>query len=253
MKKATTVCTLVAFILIIAGFFIFRSPVNNIYIQHRIYAPENSVVTFDGENVEYSDTLKCYPVIVTKEGKYNLSVAHEGCSTFETTVFIKDDSESNHETKADLFYTADFIAEGEKEAISLIEKIIRKCWNIDTDYSDLNFLTEEDKKLVTDILEGITEELAQNLSAEYTANNLKIVSTPFSTNKEQPPCRYDNADSSMMFAFLLEYTYTWDYKNPAYSDSGIEAVTHQPYIVIERIDGIWYIRDLYLTLSNKSK
>ncbi len=253
MKKEAVICTLVAFILIVAGLFIFSdSPIkpDDIYIQHLIYAPTNSVVTFDGEKTEYDENLRCYPVIVTKTGKHSISVTHEGCSPFEQEITVTESGENNI-TQVNLEYTAEFVSEGEKVAGDLIEKLIKKCWNLDTDYSDLNFLNEEDKKNVTTLLESITEALEAELSAEYTVNNLRVMSRPFSNNKTAQSCRYDGDDSSMLFAFLVEYTFAWNYKSETYEDSGIEAISAQPYIAIERVDGVWYIRELDLSVSNR--
>ncbi len=269
MKKLKTIiCLTLATVIFSAGLFAYmnkadepdindsttgsNSVLGDVYLQHLIYAPKNSLVSVDGESVPYNDALKCYAAVVPKIGKYNLKVTHEGCESAEKSIII-DMAPENKETKIDLMYTADFLSEGEETAADLLKKLIIKCWALDGDFSEFNFYTETDKAYITSALQKIIAGLEHGLSAEYTTSDIEISLLPVSTGNTNEKCSYSKDNASLLYAFNLQYSYFWQYKSDSYRDSGTVSKTHQPYIVIEKIDGLWYIRDIYLSLSDSTK
>ncbi len=269
-KPKITVCLILAAAIFSAGVFAFinkaeepdtnnsttgaesSSALGDVYLQHLIYAPKNSVVTLDGESIPYSDALKCYAAYVPSIGKYNLKVSHEGCESVEKNIIINM-APKNKETKIDLMYTAEFLSESEEAAAELLKKLIEKCWALDSDFSEFNFYTETDKAYITSALQKIITGLEDGLSAEYTTEDIKLEASSISTYDTNEKCSYGKDNASLLFAFNLHYSYTWHYNSPSYADSGVALKNHQPYIVIEKIGGVWYIRDIYLTLSNSAK
>ncbi len=265
-----TLCLILAAVIFSAGVFAFinkaeESDTNNstagtesgsalgdVYLQHLIYAPKNSVVTLDGEKVPYSDALKCYAASVASMGKYNLKVTHDGCESVEKNIVI-DMAPENKETKIDLMYTADFLSEGEKTAAELLKSLIEKCWALDSDFSEFNFYTETDEAYITSALQKIITGLEDGLSAEYTTEDISLEASSISTGDTNKICSHSKDNASLLFAFNLQYSYIWHYKSPSYADSGVALKSQQPYIVIEKIDDVWYIRDIYLVLSNSAE
>ncbi len=231
---------------------VFQSSHNTIglfSLQYRIYAPMHCLVTLDGKAVPYNDTINCYAAEIKKQGKYLLSVSREGCKSFETEITADKD---NYEISIDLEYTAEFLQEAEKKAETLLTDIIKKCWELDYDLSAYSFYSQTDKNRLDTVISSVISGLESGLSAEYSVSELTVNMIPSQNSGEDSLCRHDTVENPLMFSFMTEYTYTWEYKGDSYSDSGVQSKIHKPYIVIEKIDGIWYIRDLYLNLSNSS-
>lgn len=215
-------------------------------IQYRIYAPPYCLVTLDDEKVEYNDTIKCYAAEL-KKGKHTLTVSKDGCEAVKKEINANSNSS---EIKLELNYTADFIDEGEKTAQELLERLFNKCWSLDCDLSEFNFYTEADKDKVENTVSGIISSLEDNLSAEYSVGDPTISLTPVSSDTDKSLCRYDSDSNALVYPFNIEYSYTWSFKSDTYKNSGQVKKDHTAHLTIEKIDGEWYIRNLYLQISN---
>lgn len=218
-------------------------------LQYRIYAPKHCLVTLDGKTVPYNDTLNCYVTQIKRHGKHPLTVSREGCVSFEKEISADKD---NCETDVDLEYTAEFLSEAETKAKELLTDIINKCWHLDGDLSSYNFFSEKDKADVDSVITSVIGDLEAQLSAEYSTGDLSLNMITSQNSAKDALCLHDSEENPIMVSFMAEYTYSWEYESEAYTDSGVQSKIHKPHIVIEKIDGVWYIRDLYLSLSNSS-
>lgn len=219
------------------------------FIQYRIYAPKNALVTLDGKEIPYSETIGCYAAEVKKQGRYTLSVSREGCETVEKEVDI---SVNSNEFITDLQYTAEFLQEAEEAATDLIEGLLNKCWSLDYSLSEYNFVTEEERTQWEASLADAVSALEENLSAEYTTGRLTLSTALSKTLSEDAVCRHDTDSNPLFFSFNVDYSYSWQYKGDAYEDSGVASKRHSPYILIEKINGEWYIRGFSVSLDNSS-
>lgn len=217
------------------------------FIQYRIYAPLNSEVTLDGKAVPYNEDIDCYAAEVKKQGKYTLTVSHEGCETLEEKVNV---SMSSNEFVAELTYTDDFSKEAVAEAEIIIDSLIKKCWSLDYDLSEYNFCTEEERLQAEAIMADAVSTLEENLSAEYTVGEIDVNSTvSLSSDTDK---LISSERSALFFSFDTQYTYKWQYKADSYEDSGVMTRQHRPQLFIEKIDGEWYIRSLHISLNNSN-
>ena len=125
---------------------------------------------------------------------------------------------------------------------------MQKCWSLDYDLSEFNFLSEDAKTSCEEKLADVVTALEENLSAEYTVGELKVTLTPFSDTS--PSTAPDSEGSSVFVSFDAQYSYSWQFGGTVYTDSGTAQRKSKPYIIIEKYDGEWYIRDFYISLDN---
>lgn len=216
------------------------------FVQYRVYAPESARVTLDGEALSYNENIDCFSTEVKKEGSYTLKITQEGCEPIEEKVFI---SSQEHEYTAAFRYTESFMSEGLDTAGKLLEELMQKCWSLSYDLSEYNFPDEETRISCEEKLADVVDALRENLSAEYVVGELKLNLSPI---YDTPPATTpDNEGSSVMATFYADYTFDWQFKGYSYENSGTFSAKTRPYIIIEKCDGEWYIRDFEISLDNE--
>lgn len=214
-------------------------------VQYCIYAPEGSEVLVDNEAIPYSDSLNCYEAII-KKGKHNLVVRHEGCE--DKTAQINS-SDVPAQMKINMTYTSNHISEGETAAKELLTDIINKCWSLDYDLNNFSFLNEQDKRKTESVVDSIIMSFEERLSAEYSVGDISFELLPLSAQSDRTNLSCDS-DGGIVYPFTLTYSYTYYYNSDSYSTSQEVTKTCTPHIVIEKSNGVWNIKSLYLSLSN---
>lgn len=260
MKKRKTIFILLALVLLIGlcVFFIPKGTVDstneakenesslNIFtMQYCIYAPKGSAVFVDMEKVRYNDSLSCYEAIV-KKGVHTLTVQHEGCED-KTVKFTADENEN--ETKIDLSYTSYYISEGETAAKDILSSIINDCWSLECNIDSYDFLTEAEETKVENTIDKIIMTLDSNLSSEYSVSDISFDLVPLDTEGDRFILSFDS-DGGTVYPFTLNYSYTYNFSSDSYSTSKKVTKTSTPHIVIEKSNGVWNIKSIYLNISN---
>lgn len=257
MKK---IIAIVAVILVIAaGIFIIRNQASPspdkqdesttvdlsdlFFIQYRVFAPRTAVVALDGEVLSYNESIDCFSTEVKEEGSYTLVISQEGCETIEEKVDISPES---HEYTAELTYDPDFLKYAESEGKKLLEEIIHKCWGLDYDLSEYNFLSEEERADCEGVLADVGSALEENISAGYKMSDLTLSLTHLDTI----PYDSDDAGKCFFISFETDYSYDWEFNGDAYNDSGSKNIISKASIAVEKNGVKWYIRDIALHLYN---
>ncbi len=217
------------------------------FVQYCIYAPKSSIVTLDGDKVSYNENINCFAAEVKKEGRYTVTVSHEGCEAVKKEVYISADS---NELTPSLSYTDDYIKEGEAKSAELIESLMKKCWALDYDLSEYNFLSEDERLNAEAALADIVSALEENISAGYKTGELTVTVAPIESGT--PSVKPEGENSSLLFSFEAQYSYNWQFDSSDYKDSGSMTRKSMPYIFVEKISGEWYIRSFNISLTNSS-
>lgn len=215
-------------------------------MQYRIYAPKHCEVLVDNELIPYNDQDGYYDAIV-KKGKHTLTIRRDGCEEQVTAINASDNED---EIKLNMTYTSKHINSGEEAAKELLCSLINKCWSLDDDLSGFSFTSEQDKGRVQSTVDSIIMALSESLSAEYTVGDISFSLEGLAESDESKILRYDSSDGGIVYPFTLTYSYTYSFNSASYSASKEVTKSCTPHIVIEKIDGVWCIKSLYLSLSN---
>ena len=215
-------------------------------IQYRVYAPESASVFLDGEAVSYNESIDCFSAEVKKEGRYTLTIEQTGCEAINEKVFI---SKENNEYTPSLVYTQSYISQAHEEGKRLLEALMQRCWSLDYDLSDFNFISEDEQLACEEKLADYISALSENLSAEYTTGELKLTLT--SEDSTSPSAAPDNEGSSVFVRINGEYSYPWQFISASYSNSGTAVRNITAYIIIENSKGLWCIRDFNFSINNE--
>lgn len=208
-----------------------------------VYAPKNSEVMFDGQNVPYDETVNCYRIFTEVTGKHTVTISKYGCNT--VTKEIDFSQQKSAEIHVDLNLTEEYKTEVQKAAYDNLLKLIEICADESGDLSGLNFYGEEDKAKVQSVVDGVINDLMVD-EGDYSTGKINIAGLVCDGISSDDTLSWANDVGGTVVKFTLDYNYTWEYNGESYQDSGVDSEIQHPFIKMDFIDGQWYIRDVHL-------
>lgn len=212
-----------------------------------VYAPEGATVLLDGKEMPYSDAVDCYRIIDELSGKHTLTVSRHGYESFSKELDL--DKEKNHEITVELKMKKNFSDDIKAQAEKTLVELIRICDNKSGDLSEFNFVNEEEKSNIQSTVYDVIYELDVD-TEEYTTGNLEIIGikADTDTNLITDTLTSQGGTKGSAVKFTVEYSYSWQWNSNSYQNSGVDTSTANCLVMLDNIDGVWYLRELFLPL-----
>lgn len=208
-----------------------------------VYAPKNSEVLFDGQNIPYDETVNCYRIFTELTGKHTVTIGKYGCNT--VTKEIDFSQQKNAEIHVELHLTEEYKAEVQRVAHDNLLRLIEICKDESGDLSGFNFYCEEEKNKIQTIVDSVISDLMID-EGDYSTGKINIAALECSGITSADTLSQSNDIGGTVVNFTLDYNYTWEYNGESYQDSGVDSEIQYPFIKMDCIDGQWYVRDVYL-------
>lgn len=211
-----------------------------------IYAPKGSAVTFDGKQVQYSETAKSYTVSGVSVGEHTVMIKRENCIPLTKQVQVTADG--TNELKTDLQHTEEYLSEYKLKAQEIFTDILQVCADERTDLSEFTFYSEDSKNALQNHIDETVYELSSVDEGGYTAQKIRIGQLKFTDFSGDALCRWNENDGALIANFQYDYTYLWSYTSESYSDSGIDSNVGKGFINMEKQGDRWLIKSVNFTL-----
>ena len=209
-----------------------------------VRAPEFATVLFDDKAAEYNKDTGLYHIFTEKKDKHTLTVSKYGFETVTRDIIFEENG--NSEIVVEMNATESYLKEAENAAKDYLMKIVDICNKGTGDLSTIIFFSDEDKTAVQAAVDSAIADMdvdtEEYLTSEISVNSYKCEGIADESKTISP----ENSTKGCVVSFTVEYTYTWKYNGENYKDSGIDSEVHKPIVTVENIDGLWYLKDIYI-------